>query len=74
MKEIAKCDVVCMNCHVTYAPQNDAGEVMIKMAGSNTGGVGFSQMYYQPVAPVTPGAIVGNMPPQPWVRSVLDGG
>ena len=43
------------------------------MAGSNTGGVGFSQTYYNPVAPVTPGAIVGNMPPQPWVRSVLDG-
>ena len=42
------------------------------MAGSNTGGVGFSQTYYQPAAPVTPGAIVGSMPPQPWARSVLD--
>lgn len=42
------------------------------MAGSNTGGVGFSQTYYNPPAPVTPGAIVGSMPPQPWVRSVLD--
>lgn len=43
------------------------------MAGSNTGGVGFSQTYvpFQPGAS-NPAAIVGNMPPQPWVRSVLD--
>ena len=42
------------------------------MGGSNTGGVGFSQFYYNPPMPVTPGAVVGSMPPQPWVRSVLD--
>lgn len=42
------------------------------MAGSNTGGVGFQQTMYNPAMPVTPGAIVGSMPPQPWVRSVLD--
>jgi hypothetical protein len=45
------------------------------MAGSNTGGVQMSQLYTQGPsgAPITPGAIVGSMPPQPWVRSVLDG-
>jgi hypothetical protein len=42
------------------------------MAGSNTGGVGFQQTMYNPPMPITPGAIVGSMPPQPWVRSVLD--
>lgn len=42
------------------------------MAGSNTGGVQFSQTMYSPPHAVTPGAIVGSMLPQPWVRSVLD--
>ena len=42
------------------------------MAGSNTGGVGFTQTYNQPPVPTSPSAIVGSMPPQPWVRSVLD--
>jgi hypothetical protein len=45
------------------------------MAGSNQGGVTF-QPWLSPgpsQAPgITPGAIVGSMPPQPWVRSVLD--
>lgn len=27
---------------------------------------------YNPPMPINPGAIVGSMPPQPWVRSVLD--
>jgi hypothetical protein len=43
------------------------------MAGSATGGVGFSQILYNPPMAVTPGSIQGSMPPQPWVRSVLDG-
>lgn len=46
------------------------------MAGSSTGGATF-QSWLAPGptdAPGTqPGSIVGSMPPQPWVRSVLDG-
>jgi hypothetical protein len=45
------------------------------MAGSNTGGATF-QSWLSPGpsnAPgITPGSVVGSMPPQPWVRSVLD--
>ena len=44
------------------------------MSDSNFGGgKQFTQTMYNPSHPVTPGAIVGSMPPQPWVRSVLDG-
>jgi hypothetical protein len=46
------------------------------MSDSNFGGgKAMSQLYTAGPsgAPITPGAIVGNMPPQPWVRSVLDG-
>lgn len=37
------------------------------------GGQAFTQTYI-PGSPgaMNPGAIVGGMPPQPWVRSVLD--
>jgi hypothetical protein len=42
------------------------------MAGNLTGGVQFTQSYYNPPVPVSPSAIVGSMPPQPWARSVLD--
>lgn len=44
------------------------------MAGSNTGGVGFSQTYIpQGPGQMNPAGPVGSMPPQPWERSVLDG-
>lgn len=42
------------------------------MAGSSTGGVGFTPWYYGAVNPPQPGAVVGSEAPQPWVRSVLD--
>ena len=45
------------------------------MAGSNQGGVTFQQ-WLSPGptnAPgIAPGSVTGAMPPQPWVRSVLD--
>lgn len=43
------------------------------MSDSNFGGGKQFSQTYVPQGPGTPGAIVGNMPPQPWVRSVLDG-
>lgn len=43
------------------------------MAGSNTGGVGFNQTYVpQGPGQMNPAGPTGSMPPQPWVRSVLD--
>lgn len=36
------------------------------------GGVQFSQVLSQAPPQANPAAIVGSMPPQPWVRSVLD--
>lgn len=42
------------------------------MAGSNTGGVGFSQTMNLSPQATSPSAIAGSLPPQPWVRSVLD--
>jgi hypothetical protein len=42
------------------------------VAGSNTGGQSFSQWYYGAVSPPQPGSVLGSMPPQPWMRSVLD--
>jgi hypothetical protein len=43
------------------------------MAGNMTGGgVQFSQVLSQAPPQANPSAIVGSMPPQPWVRSVLD--
>jgi hypothetical protein len=43
------------------------------MAGSMSGGgVQFSQVLSQAPPAANPSAIVGSMPPQPWVRSTLD--
>ena len=44
------------------------------MSDSNFGGgKQFSQVYAGTPGPGNPTATVGSMPPQPWIRSVLDG-
>lgn len=42
------------------------------MSDSNLGNAKAFTQTYVPAEPGNPSAIVGNMPPQPWVRSVLD--